>query len=195
MKIAAYIASLLIGLWLFSGLTKVLEKQTLPAATTLFIKHRMLEFIEHQNEVFKDTKAALFFGASEIECCANPNLLNPLLKRNGMDLHAVNVGMRNVELEVYLAFVYQMVSYLKEHKQTIDTVFVKVPYTKLTERYRRYSRRNVIKADQMAAVLSYKNLWDSDEYFADFLPEILTDRKSTRLNSSHTDISRMPSSA
>ena len=28
-----------------------------------------------------------------------------------------------------------------------------------------------------------------------FLPEIEVDRKSTRLNSSHTDISRMPSSA
>ena len=33
------------------------------------------------------------------------------------------------------------------------------------------------------------------EPHASFLENALTDRKSTRLNSSHTDISRMPSSA
>ena len=49
-------------------------------------------------------------------------------------------------------------------------------------------------------VESNKKIMDlAKEYGVDFLTyegeEIITDRKSTRLNSSHTDISRMPSSA
>ena len=36
---------------------------------------------------------------------------------------------------------------------------------------------------------------DCAESFAEFHPDNIRDRKSTRLNSSHTDISRMPSSA
>ena len=50
----------------------------------------------------------------------------------------------------------------------------------------------------LAAYYQSKNLlWDSKYQTAQNLTKglIVSDRKSTRLNSSHTDISRMPSSA
>ena len=39
------------------------------------------------------------------------------------------------------------------------------------------------------------NYFDVCEFVKNNIPKNLVDRKSTRLNSSHTDISRMPSSA
>ena len=48
----------------------------------------------------------------------------------------------------------------------------------------------------IAAAYGYRTYKiDNNQSISSTLEELLTDRKSTRLNSSHTDISRMPSSA
>ena len=44
-------------------------------------------------------------------------------------------------------------------------------------------------------VLEYRKCAKDPVYFAKYIKIVTLDRKSTRLNSSHTDISRMPSSA
>ncbi|MGE5084810.1 MAG: hypothetical protein ACM3MG_00815, partial [Bacillota bacterium] len=158
---------------MFSFLTKSIEHRALPYASPIFIKHRMLEFLENKENVFSDSKVALFLGASEVECCVDPSIVNPLLAEYGQDLHAVNIGMRNVEMEVYLAFVYKLTQYLKEKKQTLEAVYIKVPHTKLTGNYYRYSQRTAMKADQIAAVLSYADLWTGSSYFQSQIPEVL----------------------
>lgn len=173
MKPIFYITSLLMALWIFSQATGAIEDRSLPYATPIFVKKRMQDFFSQEQQVLKVPNTALFFGASEVECCVDPAILNPLMKKEGWDLQAFNVGMRNVEMEVYLAFVYVLSRHLQEQGKKLEAVFVKVPHTKLTQRYRRYSQRTAMKADQMAELLSYEDLWQGRSLFQDQFLEIL----------------------
>ena len=53
-----------------------------------------------------------------------------------------------------------------------------------------------LTADRFDGVCPRENMWVvTSEKYIDIVREQLPDRKSTRLNSSHTTVSRMPSSA
>ena len=85
---------------------------------------------------------------------------------------------------------------LEELKKNHETIYFAEEYERLLDEEKKV--KNMLKEDKSLKNLveeELRNITFQKEGIEKQLEEIKKDRKSTRLNSSHTDISRMPSSA
>src|ERR1044072_2499297 len=89
---------------------------------------------------------------------------------------------------------------LKEFRGSIDLIYIDPPFDSKADYKKKIQLRGKAVDNDLNAFeeKQYKDIWTNDEYLQFMYERLILmreDRKSTRLNSSHTDISRMPSSA
>lgn len=144
---------LILGLAVNLVLSSLLEPLSQPRMTGTFLKYRMSEAVEKLPAVHQSQgKYIYFWGASEIESALDTNLINQLLAAKGLDLKAVNMGMRSVHPVVYRAFTDRIASELEKSGKRIEVSMVKFPANKLTRVYRNSYRESDVD-DQLGPIL------------------------------------------